>query len=272
MNKFVKIPAEAIGELHPLFRPLLWVSAAKSDDDTRFILNHLLVERDGLKCNVVATDGRRLHVAEFDPGMFDDDIDMLEQGLYEVIAKSSKFIIVSKSDVEGTYPDWRKIFPQTFPPHRNEAITAKSISLLGIRTGVLLANDFVLDAIGFGCGFKKDSSVLVDFGFNEEGARTGFQIRHEIGRAVVMPMRIDDHITKPVEEPPTEAQLTPDLPEVAAHLQSMQKQCAKDGSTVTIKTGDAEVTISPEGVSATRKPAAKKAPANKAAKKSPKKK
>ena len=61
MNKFGKTPADVIGELHPLFKGLMFVAAARSDDETRHVLNHVLVEREGIGVVDVAVvrDGRR---------------------------------------------------------------------------------------------------------------------------------------------------------------------------------------------------------------------
>ena len=209
MNKFAKFSAEVIGERHPLFRPFLWVSAARSTDDTRPVLNLIRVEREELLCHVVATDGKRMHLSTFDPGMFDTDIDMVPDGLYEVIAKSSKFIVISESEEEFKYPNWKAVFSEIRTPF-TDSVNPKSIGRLGINTGVLLATDFVMDAIGFGHGFKKEANVEVSYGANPDG--TGpFMIRNEIGKAFVMPLRMWDK-SKDDTDQKSDTEATPDMP------------------------------------------------------------
>jgi len=180
MNKFSKFPADVICELHPLFKGLLWVSAARSTDETRAVLNNILIEREGTVCHIVATDGRRLHHHTFDAGLFDTDIDMLEAGQYEVITKTAKLIVVAPSSDTFNYPNWRAVVPSHNPQY-SASINSQTISRLGITTGVLLAADFVNDAIGFRHGMGKDSSVAIEFGSaDKQGA---FVITHELGKA-----------------------------------------------------------------------------------------
>lgn len=210
MNKFAKFPADVICEFHPLFRGLLWVSAARSTDENRSVLMNLNIERDGLICHIVATDGRRLHHHTFDPGMFDTDIEMIEPGQYEVIAKTAKLIVIAPCEESYNYPDWRKVVPD-FNPNKSASINTQTISKLGIMTGELLAADFVNDAIGFKHGMGKDSSVHIEFGSSAKGG--AFVITHELGKAIVMPLKMDDATpTAPTEEPKTEAEMTSPLP------------------------------------------------------------
>lgn len=206
MNKYGKTPAEVIGEYHPLFKALLWTAAARSTDEERLVLNHIHVERDGLVYKIIATDGKRLHVATFDPGMFDDDIQGIEIGNYEVIAKSAKFIVIAANDDHMNYPDWRKVMPNQMLRHE-ASVCARTISKLGIITGTLLATDFVNDACGFGCGFKKDASVAIEYAAHPDGG--GFLIKHELGTAVVMPMRMHEDVDSP---PKDDAEATPIIP------------------------------------------------------------
>lgn len=199
MNKF-KFQADVIGELHPLFKGLQWVCAARSTDDGRFVLNLINVERDGLLVKIVATDGKRLHVHTFDPGMFDDDIQMIEPGLYEVIAKSGKLVVIAEPESVVSYPNWRQVMPD-HQTTESDIVTASSIGKIGIRTGVLLAVDFTLDAIGFKHGRGKDESVNITYGPgpNKGGA---FLIEHDLGTAVVMPLKMEDADKGEVEATP----------------------------------------------------------------------
>lgn len=216
MNKFGITQSLAIGEFHPLFRSILWVSAARSDDETRLALTYVHVEREGLDYHIVATDGKRMHVSTFDPGMFDEDFESIEAGSYEVVAKSTKFIVVSVAEDAPKFPNWRALMPTTGErPMLSERVCSRTISALCIRTGVLLATDFLIEAIGYGNGFKKDCYVSVDFAKDPEG-NGPFLIRHELGRAVVMPMSMrDNSAAEPTKD---DAEATPEIPSITAHF------------------------------------------------------
>lgn len=216
MNKYSKFPAEVVCELHPLFRGLRWVAAARSTDATRHVITNICVEKKNLEWTLVATDGRRLHVHTFDAGLFDTDIDGLVPGLYEVIHSTGKFIVVARSEeLElAAYPNWRNVVPDYEPEH-DECVTSRTISRLAIRTGVLLASDFTLDAIGFGHGVKNGDPVEISYG--SSAPKEAFVITHELGKAIVMPMRLDEEEPKAREEgeeeapPATEAEATPEF-------------------------------------------------------------
>jgi len=207
MNKFSKFPADVVCELHPLFKGLLWVSAARSTDETRAVLMNILIEREDKLCHIVATDGRRLHLHTFDPGMFDTDIDMMEPGQYEVITKTAKLIVIAPCEELFNYPNWRAVVPDHEPQH-SASINSQTISRLGIATGVLLAADFVNDAIGFKHGMGKDSSVDIEFGSSDKTA--AFVITHELGKAIVMPLQMDEQV--PAEEAKNDVEMTGPLP------------------------------------------------------------
>ena len=246
MNKFRKFPADVICELHPLFKGLLWVASARSTDETRMVLNGVHVEREGLMCHLVATDGKRLHVHTFDPGMFDDDIQMIESGLYEVIIKSPKLIVIAESECGSKYPNWRAIVPWE-KPNFSDAINSSTIGKMGIRTGVLLSVEFARDAIGFSVGRKKDDSALVEYG--PSGGGTGvFTISHDLGTAYVMPLRFGDIGEDAESTPKDDTEATPPLkgfePEANATAATGQtdpldhlKNAMAPGDTMTISAG-----------------------------------
>lgn len=205
-GKFSKFQAEVICELHPLFAGLMWVASARSTDETRAVLTLIHVEREGLLWKIVATDGRRMHVHTFDPGLFDSDIETLDEGLYEVVAKSTRLIVIAEAALTAKYPDWRRVLPGHEPQH-SAGVDARTTGQLGVSTGVLLATDFTSDAIGFGHGRKKDARVVVEYGPSPEPGG-GFLIRHDLGEAVIMPMRQDEDDAP--ERP--EKCSTPDIP------------------------------------------------------------
>lgn len=249
MNKFGKTPAEVIGEYHPLFRALLWVAAARSSDEERLILNHVAVQRDGLEYKIIATDGKRMHVATYDPGMFDDDIANIEIGLYEVIAKSAKFIVIAANDeLElAKYPNWRSVLPSINTQYE-ERIESRTISKIGILSGTLLATDFAIEAVGFGCGHKKDAIVDVRFAANPHGG--GFLIEHELGTAVVMPMRMDHDESE--ERPKDDAEATPIIPGLEGPLAGLA-DTLQEGESMEVSVGGEKVI----DIKGTKKPSKK---------------
>jgi hypothetical protein len=190
MNSFKTTDALAIPKMHPLFKGLLFAAAARSDDETRYTLTHILVEREDLIARIVATDGRRLHIHEYDAGMFDSDIcdDLLDAGLYEVIAKTKGTVVIAAAeDRELKFPDWRRIVPDYEPEH-SAMVTDQTVGIFSAKTGVLLAVDFVRQACGFGCGGDKNAHVT----YGSEDKKGAFVIEHELGKAYVMPVRWDN--------------------------------------------------------------------------------
>jgi len=251
MNKFSKFSADVICELHPLFKGLLWVSSARSNDETRYILQMIHVEREGMLYHIVATDGRRLHVHTFDPGMFDDDIATIEAGMYEVIAKTGKLIVIAPpSDPIGTkYPNWRAIVPDESPKFE-DAIGSSTVGKMGIRTGVLLAVDFARDAIGFGKGRGKDDTALVKYGPSGD-SKGAFIIEHDLGKAYVMPVRMSED-DEDEEAPKDDTEATPQLtgldasPAVEKAVKDFVKRTQKG-----MKVGESVTISMPNGPSAT---------------------
>jgi hypothetical protein len=133
---------------------------------------------------------------------------MVPDGLYEVIVKTAKLIVITPSELDvSTYPNWRQVLPN-YRLHRSLTVDKRSIGRLGIATGVLLAVDFASDALGFGCGFKKDDTVEVRFG--SPSPTDAFLLEHELGQAVVMPLRMTDENAEPMSD----VEATPNLPGV----------------------------------------------------------
>lgn len=194
MSPFKTTNALALGRMHPLFKGLLWVAAARSNDETRYVLNHILVEREDLITRIVATDGRRLHVHTYDAGLFDSDIcdDMLEAGLYEFIAKTKSALVVAKAeDTSLSYPNWRQVVPDYSPEH-SAMVTDQTVGIFSAKTGVLLAVDFIRQACGFGCG--GEANVPVTYG--SEANDQAFVVKHDLGKAIVMPIKWDNEEAK----------------------------------------------------------------------------
>lgn len=262
MNKFSKFQSDVICELHPLFRGLLWVSAARSTDETRFVLMNVSIEREGMVTRMIATDGRRLHVHEYDAGLFDDDIDLIPAGLYEIITKTPKLIVIAESDCGLTYPNWRNIIPPG-EPAKQAIVSAQSIARLGILSGSLLATDFAVAAVGFGCGRKKDETALIHYAA-PDGPNGAFVITHDIGKAIVMPIKQTDEDESSAEQKSDE-ESTPYMDGMALEpstatkdaVKNFQKSLAENDASVVISTGDKDVTITKDSIKATKKGGAK---------------
>lgn len=215
MRNPTKFDAQVITHLHPLFKGLLWVSVARSADETRYALQHVHVEQDGMLTHIVATDDRRIHIHTHDPGLFDNDIEEIEQGDYEVVAKSGKLLVITPADIpELKFPNWRSLLPDVHPRDYKRAVLSRdSISSLGMRSGALLATDFALEACGFGCGFGKDETVRIEY--YTEGNMQPMVIKHDLGKPIVMPMRMPGGEDAETLDPRTEADMTPMNPALA---------------------------------------------------------
>lgn len=208
-----KYDAIVITAQHPLFRSIIWAAQARSTDETRIALQHLHFVREGKVCKIVATDGRRMHVGTYDPGLLDDDIAQIETGNYQVVAKSPKVIVLTRDDEEEVvYPRWRGILPPEFGfRERRLVLSRDNVALIGIRFDRLLATDFVHQACGFGAGFGKDEPVHAIV--RDHGEDCLVSIQHELGTAYVAPMRLtgDDAV------PESEAEATPEFIQRAAN-------------------------------------------------------
>lgn len=85
-----------------------WVAKAKGKDQIRKVLTILCVEKipdtEEYKRLVVATDGRRLHVAKFDGDC--------EPGNYRIIHANQSYMFLC-ADTDGmTYPKWQGVVPK----------------------------------------------------------------------------------------------------------------------------------------------------------------
>lgn len=237
MRNPTKYEAEVITHLHPLFRGLQWVSVARSTDETRYALQHVHIEKEGQQTHIVATDGKRIHIHTFDPGLLDGDITPIEDGDYEIVTKAAKLIVIAPAtDDELNYPNWRGLLPDQSTPFYEDVVTRASVGRIGIRSGVLLATDFACDACGFGCGFGKDESVQIRFSGTAPGE--AMTIKHELGRAIVMPMRLSESTKGTDEEPPSDTDATPENPVVSKAIKKLKQTAKKHGGTVEVMIGE----------------------------------
>ena len=191
MNAYQITDAVVIPKGYIAFSNIAFICGAISDDETRYVLNHIEVSRDGLKTTFAATDGRRLHIAQLDPGLFNDDIDTLDAGLYLLISRSAKFIVLKKSDENHTYPNWRSLLPgYEIGDNLAEICEVGDSGKIGevmIRTEKLLDIEYLAEAMGYGTSRKKSESIHLNF---EARPGTGaVLISHDHGTALVMPLR-----------------------------------------------------------------------------------
>lgn len=175
------------------FDSLAFVTGAISKEEDRFVLHHIEITRRDLITVFAATDGRRLHLAQLDPGLFDDDIDVLDPGLYLLIAKSAKFIVLRKTtDTKLTYPDWRSLTGDyELGDNLAEVCSIADSGKIGevmIRTGKLLDTAFLAAAMGYGSSRKPNSAVHLNFEVGNTEAAPVF-LAHDHGTALVMPLR-----------------------------------------------------------------------------------
>ena len=78
-----------------------FICAAMATENTRYAINKLCVQKD---C-IVATDGRRLHVAHFDHN--------LEEGFYEVVKNNKSTLLMFQVEPDGNFPKWQEVVPKS---------------------------------------------------------------------------------------------------------------------------------------------------------------
>jgi len=219
MNKHEITNALAIAEMHPLFKAISWVALATSDDESRHQLCQIRIEKAELIYDIVATDGRRLHHAKYDAGLFDTDICEIEPGNYIVISTSKKFAVIAKSEI-ADYPNWKNVIPD-HNAKNSVRVSARTTASICLATKKLMATDYLMDACGFGIACKKGDSldIYYDCGNSDSDAVV---MQNEIGVVVIMPMKFD------APEIKDQRKATAIIPEIAEHLQD-EKETEVEG-------------------------------------------
>lgn len=196
MNTTKLTDAIVIPKDYIAFSSIAFVCGAVSKDETRQVLHFMEVKRDGLKTTFVATDGRRLHFAELDPGLFDDDIDQLDPGLYELISKSTKNLVIRKSDGVWNYPNWRQLFDDKEPGDNLaevcEIADSGKIGEVMIRTDKLIDTAFLESALGYKTSRKTQDHCSINFESVGDPKTGPVMISHDHGTALLMPMRREE--------------------------------------------------------------------------------
>lgn len=213
MNAFGKTTGIILGKYHPLFAGLSFAASARSNDETRYVLTHVMVEQDTeneLITRIVATDGKRLHVHTYDAGLFDNDIcdDMLAPGLYEVVAISKKFAVLCDGEPKvEEYPKWRGVLPDeaSIWKWQKDVVNDQTTSKICMRTGALFATDYLVEACA--CSFAKQREQAVAYG--QESPTSALVIKHDLGKAVLMPINFDND----VQDDKAATAVLPNMPE-----------------------------------------------------------
>lgn len=142
------------------FREMLRkTSYAASTDETRFVLNGVLLSFKGGKLTTVATDGRRLALVEQEvefPKEAETEVvlptkavtELLhilgEEGELRIYPKDSQIIfefngvMLASKLVEGTYPNYRQVIPNQSEQH---IVIERESLLTAMRRVALLSND-----------------------------------------------------------------------------------------------------------------------------------
>ncbi len=164
-----------------------FVIAARSKDTTRFACQSILVQEN----RIVATDGKRLHVA-----YYDNPLDSTyTPGLYEVVKANKSTILLLKKEKDDTFfpSRWQEVIPhyQTFYP---------------VRTGYAYPSRFVelilgllgKHSISLVCEYLKPLSAIdgvwqVFFGDSEQPVRFVSEYNKHMKyrlEAVIMPINL----------------------------------------------------------------------------------
>jgi DNA polymerase-3 subunit beta len=154
------------------------VCAAQSEDETRYILNGICLQRGGTNLDVVATDGRRMHVNAHTIAEIGETVGTIlpsknvvsimallgETGTASIAAvKNLARIVISREAgdieitskvVEGSYPNWK----QVIPIYEHEGVKLNREDLIGAFSRVKLALDEKHTAVKV---TLKDDSLLI---------------------------------------------------------------------------------------------------------------
>ncbi|MDR1174091.1 MAG: hypothetical protein LBK83_01305 [Treponema sp.] len=106
-NQFIeggiqKIQGIMVSKNAQAWKAFRFISGAKSKDETRFFMSGIHIEHSGDKSVLVATDGRRLHIATVDTVQ-------IKPGDYQVKENTRDFMILYPMDNEIQYPNWKRI-------------------------------------------------------------------------------------------------------------------------------------------------------------------
>ena len=168
----------------------LWVIKALNQDPNRPVLQSICVSECG---SVVATDGGRLH--KWNPEVLPEG---MTPGVYSVVSKSAKLIVLKNQSEEFTFPNWKQVIPRG---HDNKitlgdskiGVSSKSaIGAVMLETVTLIDSDNITDALGFGTLTSRKASRLVGVTCtweDETGKNPVCLFPENDKQAVLMPIR-----------------------------------------------------------------------------------
>lgn len=153
-------------------------SYAASTDEARQILNGVLVSFKGSKLSIVATDGRRLALAEQEvevakeaeqnivlPSRTVDELlrALNDEGEVRVTVQDKQVmfefceVVLRSKLIEGTYPNYRQVIPQSC---ENRAVLERETFLAALRRVSLIGGDGMEDAVATKLSFSKNRLVI----------------------------------------------------------------------------------------------------------------
>ncbi len=122
-----------------LYDAIAFVLPAVSDDETRYFMNGVVVERETIKkremINLVATDGRRCHIATVSAEALDTD-KLPESGIWKIEKTQNGFVFVR--EVEGQFPNYKRIVPKIGPTKQELELSAYKRKDLGAMSQSLI--------------------------------------------------------------------------------------------------------------------------------------
>jgi len=89
------------------FNDIAFLCRAVSSDITRYEMNHIYVETENDIIYAVSTEGRILHIVQFDK----KDVP-LKDGFYEVRTYTNNLIVLNKKDDITNYVNWKQVVKQ----------------------------------------------------------------------------------------------------------------------------------------------------------------
>ncbi len=201
-SKLEKIDSENIKDM------IDKTSFAVSSDETRYNINGFLLEKEGKKIRMVATDGHRLaFIEKVDAGGVDagekHGVLLPRKGVLEIrrlleeegdfrLGVTQKSAVMKKDDtvisvrlLEGEFPDYRKVIPQD---NTREVIADRAALLSSLKRVSILSTDKIK---GVKFGFAKSNLTLsssspdigeateeVDINYNDEDTEIAFNARY----------------------------------------------------------------------------------------------
>lgn len=140
----------AIMKTDKLFKDLKWIIQARSDDETRPMMNGFCIDND----YIVSTDGRRLHLIAITSDIRQGLTDLgLDNNHYTVLEETSKSIIITDNDT--AFAPYEKIINPPFD---------KCVKINEVNYSVIIATIYQLTG-------RHLSIIYLNEVFNPSGSR-----------------------------------------------------------------------------------------------------